>query len=256
MSALLTLENIETFYGPIQALKGISMTVREGDFVCLLGANGAGKSTTLKTISGVLSPTRGRVVLRDTDITHNLPDQIARRGVAHVPEGREVFAFLTVHENLMMGAYARTDRDAVARDFEQVYSYFPVLKERAEQRAFLLSGGQQQMLAIARGLLARPQIMLLDEPSLGLSPLLVQEIFSILTRLHGENGVTLLLVEQNAQVALNAAQRGYVLELGRIVMDASSAELIACDDIREFYLGQGDSAGLAEKRFKRKKTWR
>lgn len=177
-------------------------------------------------------------------------------GVAHVPEGREVFPFLTVAENLMMGAYARSDQDAIAKDFERVYRYFPILEQRQDQRASLLSGGQQQMLAIGRGLLARPKIMILDEPSLGLSPLLVKEIFEILQRLHGEEGVTLLLVEQNAQVALNAAQRGYVLELGRIVMDGTCNELATSDDIKEFYLGQGDTTGLAEKRFKRKKTWR
>lgn len=256
MTPLLQLDNLETHYGPIQALKGISLTVEEGDFVCLLGANGAGKSTTLKTISGVLSPTRGAVNLRDQDITGRLPDQVARMGVAHVPEGREVFPFLTVQENLMMGAYARVDRDAVARDFERVYDYFPILRERKDQRASLLSGGQQQMLAIGRGLLAKPQIMLLDEPSLGLSPLLVQEIFEIIRRLNGEEGVTMLLVEQNAQVALSAAQRGYVLELGRIVMEDSCEALAASEDIKEFYLGQGDTSGLADKRFKRKKTWR
>ena len=253
---LLAVENLETFYGPIQALKSISLTVTEGDFVCLLGANGAGKSTTLKTISGVLSPTRGRITLAGADISNRQPDQVARMGLAHVPEGREIFPFLTVAENLLMGAYARTDRDAVARDFEQVYGYFPILRARQDQRASLLSGGQQQMLAIARGLLARPQLMILDEPSLGLSPLLVQEIFAILERLHGDQGVTLLLVEQNAQVALQAAHRGYVLELGRIVMDGTCADLAASDDIREFYLGQGETSGLAEKRYKRKKTWR
>ncbi len=253
---LLKVENLETFYGPIQALKSISLTVTEGDFVCLLGANGAGKSTTLKTISGVLSPTRGRITLAGTDISNRQPDQVARMGLAHVPEGREIFPFLTVAENLLMGPYARTDRDAVARDFEQVYGYFPVLRARQDQRASQPSGGQQQMLAIARGLLARPQLMILDEPSLGLSPLLVQEIFAILERLHGDQGVTLLLVEQNAQVALQAAHRGYVLELGRIVMDGTCADLAASDDIREFYLGQGETSGLAEKRYKRKKTWR
>ena len=253
---LLRVDNLETFYGPIQALKGISLSVAAGDFVCLLGANGAGKSTTLKTISGVLAPAQGAVTFDGQDITSQHPDQVARRGLAHVPEGREIFPFLTVAENLMMGAYTRQDRDAVARDFERVYAYFPILKERRDQRAALLSGGQQQMLAIGRGLLARPHIMLLDEPSLGLSPLLVQEIFAILERLHGEEGVTLLLVEQNAQVALQAAHWGYVLELGRIVMDGSCKELAASQDIKEFYLGQGDTSGLAEKRFKRKKTWR
>ena len=254
--SLLNLENLETYYGPIQALKGISLSVDEGDFVCLLGANGAGKSTTLKTLSGVLTPTRGTITFAGKDITAGRPDQIARKGLAHVPEGREIFPFLTVAENLAMGAYARADRDAVAHDFEKVYTYFPILKKRKDQRASLLSGGQQQMLAIGRGLLAKPKVMLLDEPSLGLSPLLVQEIFAIIERLNGEEGVTLLLVEQNAQVALGAARKGYVLELGRIVMEDTCKALAASPDIKEFYLGQGDTSGLAEKRFKRKKTWR
>ena len=259
---VLSVENIETYYGPIQAVRGISLEVREGSLVTLLGANGAGKSSTLKTISGILEPDKGRVTLKGAEITGQRPDRVAAHGVAHVPEGREVFPFLSVRENLLMGAYLRNDRDAVERDIEAVYDYFPILRERADQRAILLSGGQQQMLAIGRALLSDPSIMLLDEPSLGLSPLLVQEIFDIITRLNRERGVTMLLVEQNASVALKHADYGYVLELGRIVLDGPCSELVKSKDVQEFYLGMGEqSAGSADsgredKRWKRKKTWR
>lgn len=259
---VLSVENIETYYGPIQAVKGLSIEVKEGALVTLLGANGAGKSSTLKTISGILEPDKGRVLLKGQDITGFRPDRVAAQGIAHVPEGREVFPFLSVRENLLMGAYLRSDKDAVERDIEAVYNYFPILRERADQRAVLLSGGQQQMLAIGRALLSSPSIMLLDEPSLGLSPLLVQEIFAIITRLNRERGVTMLLVEQNASVALEHADYGYVLELGRIVMDGPCTELVKSKDVQEFYLGMGESSaetaesGREDKRWKRKKTWR
>ena len=259
---VLSVENIETYYGPIQAVKGLSIEVKEGALVTLLGANGAGKSSTLKTISGILEPDKGRVLLKGQDITGFRPDRVAAQGIAHVPEGREVFPFLSVRENLLMGAYLRSDKDAVERDIEAVYDYFPILRERADQRAVLLSGGQQQMLAIGRALLSSPSIMLLDEPSLGLSPLLVQEIFAIITRLNRERGVTMLLVEQNASVALEHADFGYVLELGRIVMDGPCTELVKSKDVQEFYLGMGESSaetaesGREDKRWKRKKTWR
>lgn len=261
-TAVLRVENIETYYGPIQAVKGLSIEVKEGALVTLLGANGAGKSSTLKTISGILEPDKGRVLLKGQDITGFRPDRVAAQGIAHVPEGREVFPFLSVRENLLMGAYLRSDKDAVERDIEAVYDYFPILRERADQRAVLLSGGQQQMLAIGRALLSSPSIMLLDEPSLGLSPLLVQEIFAIITRLNRERGVTMLLVEQNANVALEHADYGYVLELGRIVLDGPCAELVKSKDVQEFYLGMGESSaetaesGREDKRWKRKKTWR
>ena len=261
-TTVLSVENIETYYGPIQAVKGLSIEVKEGALVTLLGANGAGKSSTLKTISGILEPDKGRVLLKGQDITGFRPDRVAAQGIAHVPEGREVFPFLSVRENLLMGAYLRSDKDAVERDIEAVYDYFPILRERADQRAVLLSGGQQQMLAIGRALLSSPSIMLLDEPSLGLSPLLVQEIFAIITRLNRERGVTMLLVEQNASVALEHADYGYVLELGRIVMDGPCAELVKSKDVQEFYLGMGESSaetaesGREDKRWKRKKTWR
>ena len=236
-TAVLSVENIETYYGPIQAVKGLSIEVKEGALVTLLGANGAGKSSTLKTISGILEPDKGRVLLKGQDITGFRPDRVAAQGIAHVPEGREVFPFLSVRENLLMGAYLRSDKDAVERDIEAVYDYFPILRERADQRAVLLSGGQQQMLAIGRALLSSPSIMLLDEPSLGLSPLLVQEIFAIITRLNRERGVTMLLVEQNARAALKVADRAYVLEHGAIVMEGDAATLRASDDVRRAYLG-------------------
>ena len=261
-TTVLSVENIETYYGPIQAVKGLSIEVKEGALVTLLGANGAGKSSTLKTISGILEPDKGRVLLKGQDITGFRPDRVAAQGIAHVPEGREVFPFLSVRENLLMGAYLRSDKDAVERDIEAVYDYFPILRERADQRAVLLSGGQQQMLAIGRALLSSPSIMLLDEPSLGLSPLLVQEIFAIITRLNRERGVTMLLVEQNASVALEHADYGYVLELGRIVMDGPCTELVKSKDVQEFYLGMGESSaetaesGREDKRWKRKRTWR
>ncbi|MDG1212459.1 MAG: ABC transporter ATP-binding protein, partial [Paracoccaceae bacterium] len=177
-------------------------------------------------------------------------------GVAHVPEGREVFPFLTVHENLMMGAYTRKDRENIADDIDMVFEYFPILKERRDQQAGTMSGGQQQMLAIGRGLMAKPKVMLLDEPSLGLSPLLVQEIFAIIKRLNAEQGVTMMLVEQNANVALKAAHYGYVLEIGRIVMAGEAKQLLASQDIQEFYLGQTGESQRGQKRWKRKKTWR
>ena len=261
-TTVLSVENIETYYGPIQAVKGLSIEVKEGALVTLLGANGAGKSSTLKTISGILEPDKGRVLLKGQDITGFRPDRVAAQGIAHVPEGREVFPFLSVRENLLIGAYLRSDKDAVERDIEAVYDYFPILRERADQRAVLLSGGQQQMLAIGRALLSSPSIMLLDEPSLGLSPLLVQEIFAIITRLNRERGVTMLLVEQNASVALEHADYGYVLELGRIVMDGPCTELVKSKDVQEFYLGMGErsaetaESGREDKRWKRKKTWR
>jgi len=253
---LLQLANVESAYGPIKAIRGVSLKVRRGEIATVLGSNGAGKSTILKTISGVLDPTRGSVRFNGADITARDPADIVRRGLAHVPEGREVFPLLSVHDNLLMGAYTRADRDGVARDIEQVYGYFPILRERARQHAGLLSGGQQQMLAISRALMCSPQLMLLDEPSLGLSPKLTKEIFEIVVRINRERGTTILLVEQNANMALNAADHGYVLENGRIVMEDSCAVLREKDDIREFYLGIKDDGVRGERRWKKKKTWR
>lgn len=253
---LLELHNLEAFYGPVMALRGVSIEVPKGKIVTILGANGAGKTTLMKTISGALKPRKGEIWLRGNRIDGTEADRLVRQGLAHVPEGREVFPFLTIAENLAMGAYIRKDKAEIARDIEMVYAYFPILKERRNQSAGTMSGGQQQMLAIGRGLMSRPDLMLLDEPSLGLSPLLVQEIFAIIRRLNIEQGVTILLVEQNARIALGAADYGYVLETGRIVMADSAANLIESEDIKEFYLGQSDKKTEAPMRWKRKKTWR
>jgi branched-chain amino acid transport system ATP-binding protein len=240
-TSLLALNNVESVYGPIKAIRGVSLSVSKGQIVTVLGANGAGKSMILKTISGILTPSKGSVQLRGEEISRAGPANIVRRGVSHVPEGREVFPLLTVCENLLMGAYTRRDRDRVVYDMEAVYSYFPILRERTSQLAGLLSGGQQQMLAISRAILANPELILLDEPSLGLSPRLTKEIFEIVVRINRERGTTILLVEQNANMALNVADHGYVLEYGRIVMEDSCERLREKDDIKEFYLGMKES---------------
>jgi branched-chain amino acid transport system ATP-binding protein len=253
---ILKLSNIESYYGPIMAIRGVSLAVSRGQIVTVLGANGAGKTTILKTISGVLDPQKGSVEFEGKPIQRIDPDKIVRLGLSHVPEGREVFPFLTVRENLQMGAYLRTDRDGVARDLERVFGYFPRLKERIDQPAGSLSGGEQQMLAISRALMNRPKLLLLDEPSLGLSPLLVKEIFAIIKRINGEQGVSILLVEQNARMALETAHYGYVLEVGRVVMDDTCEKLMTSKDIQEFYLGAKDEGARGERRWKRKKNWR
>ena len=254
--ALLTVSNVETAYGPILAIRGVSFAVPAGSIVTILGANGAGKTTILKTVSGVMDPQKGTVVFNGREIQRMDPDRVVRLGLSHVPEGREVFPFLSVCENLRMGAYTRSDGDEVARDLEIVHEYFPVLRARGEQRAGALSGGEQQMLAISRALMARPKMMLLDEPSLGLSPRLVKDIFDIIVRINRERGVTILLVEQNAHMALGMADYGYVLEVGRIVMEDTCARLLEKDDIKEFYLGVKDEGVRGTRRWKRKKTWR
>ena len=254
--ALLEASNIETFYGPIMAIRGISFAVPRGGIVTILGANGAGKTTILRTVSGVMDPQKGSVTFEGKAIHGLDPDKVMRRGLAHVPEGREVFPLLTVRENLRMGAFTRGDTAAIAEDLETVYEYFPVLRARAEQRAGSLSGGEQQMLAISRALMARPKMMLLDEPSLGLAPRLVKEIFEIIGRINRERGVTVLLVEQNANMALHIADYGYVLEVGRIVMADTGARLLEQEDVKEFYLGVKDTGVRGTRRWKRKKTWR
>ena len=256
MTDVLTLANVESSYGPIRAIRGVSLKVAKGTIVTVLGSNGAGKTTILKTISGILDPTKGTVEFKGEDITAKDPALIVQRGLSHVPEGREVFPLLSVHDNLMMGAYTRKDRDGVARDVETVYGYFPILRERSKQDAGLLSGGQQQMLAISRALMAAPELMLLDEPSLGLSPRLTREIFEIVIRINRERGTTLLLVEQNANMALNVADQGYVLENGRIVMEDSCERLREKEDIKEFYLGMKEAGARGDRRWKKKKTWR
>ena len=254
--SILRLLNVESAYGPIRAIRGVSLAVEKGRIGTVLGANGAGKSTILKTISGIIDPRKGSVEFAGADITAMDPADIVRRGLSHVPEGREVFPLLSVRDNLLMGAYTRSDRDAAARDMEMVYGYFPILRERAHQEAGLLSGGQQQMLSISRALMAAPQMILLDEPSLGLSPRLTREIFEIVVRINRERGTTLLVVEQNAHMALDMADYGYVLENGRIVLEDTCARLREKDDVREFYLGIHGAGVRGERRWKKRKTWR
>lgn len=252
--SVLAVRNIETFYGAIMALRGVSIDVEEGEIVTILGANGAGKTTLMKTICGLMDPEKGSVTFVGDRIEGMDPDRIVKKGLALVPEGREVFPYLTIEENLRLGAFTR--RDAIGGDLDLVYQYFPILKERRKQAAGFLSGGQQQMLAIGRGLMARPKLMLLDEPSLGLSPLLTQEIFGIIARLNAEQGVTMLIVEQNAHIALATAHKGYVLETGRIVMAGAAETLRNSPDIQEFYLGKSGETQRGQKRWKRRKTWR
>jgi branched-chain amino acid transport system ATP-binding protein len=252
----LRLQNVESAYGPIRAIRGVSLRVGQGQIATVLGSNGAGKSTILKTISGIIDPRKGSIEFEGEDITARDPSLIVQRGLSHVPEGREMFPLLSVHDNLMMGAYTRHDRDGVARDLESVYGYFPILRVRAAQDAGLLSGGQQQMLSISRALMAAPHMILLDEPSLGLSPLLTREIFEIVVRINRERGTTILLVEQNANMALNVADFGYVLESGRIVMEDTCERLREKDDIKEFYLGMKETGVRGERRWKKKKNWR
>jgi branched-chain amino acid transport system ATP-binding protein len=235
---MLELKSIESYYGKIQALKGINLEVPEGGIVAILGANGAGKSTTLKTISGLIQPLRGEILFQGQSIHKKEPHQIVRMGICQVPEGRDIFMGLTVQENLKMGAFTRNDSQAIQNDLERIFQSFPILKERAKQQAGTLSGGEQQMLAIARGLMSNPKLMLLDEPSLGLAPLLVEEIFQIIREINKE-GVTILLVEQNANMALQTAQYGYVMETGSVALHDSAENLIQNDYVRRVYLGAG-----------------
>ena len=252
---LLELKNLETYYGPIMAIRGVSLTVKEGQIVTVLGANGAGKTTVLKTISGALDPQKGTIYFDQKAIHGWDPDRVARLGIAHVPEGREVFPFLSVEKNLLMGAFTRAD-DQVKADTELVYDYFPVLKEKRQLSAGFLSGGQQQMLSIGRAMMLRPRLMLLDEPSLGLSPVLVDEIATIIRRLRDERGMTIVLVEQNARMALGIGDFGYVMELGRVVMEDTCERLSNSTDVQEFYLGLKDQGVRNVRRWKQRKTWR
>ena len=233
---MLEIKDLNVFYGAIHALKGISLTVGDGELVSLIGANGAGKTTTLHTISGLLTAASGSVTLDGTDLQKVAPNTIINLGLAHVPEGRHVFARMTVEENLRMGAYIIKDQKKIAENMEKVYGHFPRLKERRRQLAGTLSGGEQQMLATGRALMTDPKIVLMDEPSMGLSPLLVKEIFSIIQELH-DSGITILLVEQNAKMALAVSDRAYVLETGSISMEGSAADLAADDRVRKAYLG-------------------
>ncbi|MBC7266712.1 MAG: ABC transporter ATP-binding protein [Coriobacteriia bacterium] len=234
---LLTVENLHTFYGQIEALKGIDVEVAEGEIVTLIGANGAGKSTTLKTISGQLAPREGKIVFAGEEIQGLPAHQVAAKRIVHVPEGRRIFPRMTVEENLEMGAFLRNDAEGIAADKEMVFELFPRLKERRQQKGGTLSGGEQQMLAMARGLMAKPKLLMLDEPSMGLAPVVVETIFETIERLHQE-GITILLVEQNAAMALSVADRGYVLETGRIALTGTGKELLTNEQVRKTYLGE------------------
>ena len=235
--SLLSIEKLQVAYGGIRAVKGIDLEVRPGELVCLIGANGAGKTTTLRAITGIVRPAAGAVRYDGADISRMKPHEIARRGLALVPEGRGVFAQLTIEENLAMGAYARRDSGAVAADVERAFTLFPRLKERRRQTAGTLSGGEQQMLAIARAMMSRPKLLLLDEPSMGLAPLMVEKIFDVIRTIAGE-GVTLLLVEQNARLALEVSHRAYVLEGGLVTLTGEGKTLLHDPRIREAYLGE------------------
>ena len=235
--AMLEIKDIEVFYGVIQAIKGISFEVNEGEVIALIGANGAGKTTILHTITGLLSPKKGSVIFEGKDITKVPAHKIVSLGMAHVPEGRRVFAELSVYQNLRMGAYTRKDKDEIAQTLEMVYKRFPRLEERKNQLAGTLSGGEQQMLAMGRALMSHPKIIVMDEPSMGLSPILVNEIFDIIQEVSA-GGTTVLLVEQNAKKALSIADRAYVLETGRIVLEGNAKELMNDDSIKKAYLGE------------------
>ncbi len=234
---MLELRNIHTFYGKIEALKGINLKVKRGEIVCLIGANGAGKTTTLLTISGIVKPKVGDVIFNEESINNYSPDKIVKSGIVHVPEGRRIFPELTVEENLILGAYIQKDKQKIKENLEKVFTLFPILKERYKQLGGTMSGGEQQMLAIARGLMSEPKILLLDEPSLGLAPKIVEKIFEIITEINSE-GTPILLVEQNANLALQISTRGYVIETGKIILEGSSKELLNNDEVKKAYLGE------------------
>jgi branched-chain amino acid transport system ATP-binding protein len=258
-SPSLSVRNLETWYGPVAAIKGVNIDLQRGSIITVLGANGAGKTTLLNTIAGVIDPFKGSVEFQGEAIHGLDPDAVARKGLVLVPEGRQVFPFLTVAENLRMGAFARRSREGLEDDIQRIYGWFPRLREREHQAGGLLSGGEQQMLAIGRALMSRPEVLLLDEPSLGLSPLLTREIFRIVERINAETGMSILVVEQNAAIALATAHFGYIMELGRVVAAGPCAELREKDDVKEFYLGGAAArqvAGQDKQRWKRRKTWR
>jgi branched-chain amino acid transport system ATP-binding protein len=234
---MLELKNIKTFYGNIQALKDVSIEISEGEIITLIGANGAGKSTTLMSICGIVPPRSGEILFMGKPIQDMAPNNIVSLGICQVPEGRRIFPFLTVAENLDMGAFLRKDKDEIKRDIEYIYELFPILAERRNQAGGTLSGGEQQMLAISRALMARPRLLLMDEPSLGLAPLVVKQIFDIIKKINAENKTTIFLVEQNANMALKVAHRGYVMETGRVSMSDTAANLLANDEVRKAYLG-------------------
>lgn len=234
---MLKIENIQTFYGNIQALQDVSIEIDEGEIITLIGANGAGKSTTLMSISGIEPARHGKITFDGQDITHMEPDKIVQLGIIQVPEGRRIFPYLTVTENLDMGAFLRKDKEGIKRDIEYVFDLFPLLKERRNQAGGTLSGGEQQMLAISRAIMAKPKLLLLDEPSLGLAPIIVQQIMAIIKKINKEQKTTIFLVEQNANLALKMADRGYVMETGRITLSDTAKNLRENDDVRKAYLG-------------------
>lgn len=234
---MLKLKNLNTFYGNIHALKDVSIEISEGEIITLIGANGAGKTTTLMSISGLVPPRSGEVHFLGENITKVSPEKIVAKGLCHVPEGRHIFPQLTITENLDMGAFLRKDKAGIKEDLEYVYDLFPILKERKHQAGGTLSGGEQQMLAISRALMARPKLLLLDEPSLGLAPLIIRQIFDIIQKINKESGTTIFLVEQNANLALKVAHRGYVIENGRIILSDTGANLLQNEDVKKAYLG-------------------
>jgi branched-chain amino acid transport system ATP-binding protein len=234
---MLELKNIHTYYGNIHALKGISIEITEGEIITLIGANGAGKSTTLMSICGIVPPRSGEIFFMGQPIQALSPNRVVNLGISQVPEGRRIFPYLTVMENLDMGAFLRPDKDAVKKDVEYIFSLFPILAERRNQAGGTLSGGEQQMLALSRSLMARPRLLLMDEPSLGLAPIIVRRIFDIIKKINTENNTTIFLVEQNANLALKVADRGYVMETGRITLSDSADNLLANENVRKAYLG-------------------
>ena len=234
---ILTVKNLGVFYGAIQALSGVNIEVNEGEIVAIVGHNGAGKSTLLKTISGLVKPSLGNITFKDEDITGQEPDEIVKRGIAQVPEGRQIFSSLTVYDNLMAGAYVRKDKDGVETDLKNYCEKFPILGQRLKQRAGYLSGGEQQMLAIARALMSRPKLLLLDEPSLGLAPVVVKEVYRIIEDIRKQQGTAILMVEQNAKRALSVADRAYVISTGEINLSGTGEELLNNDEVRKVYMG-------------------
>ncbi|MFA9433193.1 MAG: ABC transporter ATP-binding protein [Deltaproteobacteria bacterium] len=234
---MLKLKNLQTFYGNIQALKDVSIEISEGEIITLIGANGAGKTTTLMSVCGIVPPRSGDILFMGKPIHDLSPNQIVSLGISQVPEGRRIFPYLTVMENLDMGAFLRTDKDGIKQDMEYIFELFPILAERRHQAGGTLSGGEQQMLAISRALMARPTLLLMDEPSLGLAPLIVKQIFEIIRKVNTENNTTIFLVEQNANLALKVAHRGYVMETGRITLADSAEKLLADEKVKKAYLG-------------------
>ena len=234
---MLEIKNLKTFYGNIQALKDVSLEISEGEIITLIGANGAGKSTTLMSICGIVPPRSGEILFMGQPIQEIAPNNIVSLGISQVPEGRRIFPFLTVAENLDMGAFLRNDKDEIKRDIQYIYELFPILAERRNQAGGTLSGGEQQMLAISRALMAKPRLLLMDEPSLGLAPIIVKQIFDIIRKINAESKTTIFLVEQNANMALKVAHRGYVMETGRVTFSDSAENLMANDEVRKAYLG-------------------